>query len=245
MATGDLPRCEQLALLVVDDHTLLREALCDMLRLDPTFGTIEQASSGEGAVALADTVRPDLVLLDVEMPGQSAADTVRQLGAAAPQAKVVVLTMHDDQALVHELLTLGARAYLHKSASREMLLSVLKLVAASDQQTVVAVPRRDDNLEPPASSSASSSVLSVRELEVLDLVALAMSNRQVASRLGITEATVKRHLRNIFGKLDAVSRIDAVNKARRVDQNRQAQPLQQRRRHPLRATNRPGTVPAS
>lgn len=226
---------------------MLRSALCDILRLEPALEIVAEAGRGEDAVALALTHLPDLVLLDVEMPGQSAAETVRQLRAQVPSAKVLILSMYDDQPLIRELMALGVCAYLHKSATRETLVSALRLVATSDQQVVISVPRQNGSSSrqpepaprgprapqqfssPSAFASpsfgqpsltpvaaATSPVLSARELEVLQHVATAMSNRQIAVRLGITENTVKRHLRNIFGKLDAVSRIDAVNKAQQV-----------------------------
>lgn len=211
---------EPVRLLVADDHVMLRSALCDILRLEVSLEVVAEAGNGEDTVALAARHRPDLVLLDVEMPGQPAAETVRQLRAQVPPAKVLILSMHDDEPLIRELMALGACAYLHKSATRETLLSALRLVATSDQQIVISVPRQDrtrpTRSRPPAAVVPPSAQLSAREIEVLEHVATALSNRQIATRLGITEATVKRHLRNIFSKLDAVSRIDAVNKAQQA-----------------------------
>ena len=234
---GDPPRPVQL--LVVDDHTLLRGALCEILRREPGLEVVAEAGDGEEGVRLAIEHRPDLVLLDVEMPGQPATATVRQLREYVPAAKILILSMHDDEALIHELLALGACAFLHKSAARETLLSALRLVATSDQQLVISVPHQHGAVRLPdphptgrwpgapvppwptqrGPAPAAQPLLSARELEVLAHVETALSNRQIGLRLGITESTVKRHLRNIFGKLDAVSRIDAVNKAKRVGLN--------------------------
>jgi two-component system, NarL family, nitrate/nitrite response regulator NarL len=210
-------------LLVADDHAMLRSALCDVLRTDSSLEIVAEAGDGEETVSLAEAHRPDLILLDVEMPGQPVCETVRQLRLRLPRTKVLILTMYDDQTLIRELMALGVCAYLHKSATRDTLLSALRLVATTDQQVVISVPRQDragqgrTEAEPtsgPLASAPLASELSAREVEVLGHVATAMSNRQIASRLGITEATVKRHLRNIFAKLGAVSRIDAVNKAK-------------------------------
>lgn len=204
---------------------MLRSALCDILRLEPTLEIVAEAGSGEETVALAGVHRPDLVLLDVEMPGQPATVTVRQLREQVPAPKVLILSMYDDRPLVQELMDLGVCAYLHKSATRETLVSALHLVAASDHQVVISVPKQgpvqdggpgQEGAGLPGPPVPVPPPLSARELEVLELVATARSNRQIAVRLGITESTVKRHLRNIFAKLGAVSRIDAVNKAKQA-----------------------------
>jgi len=196
-------------LLVADDHTLLREALCEILTMEPGFEIVAQASSGPATIRLVAQHRPDVVLLDAEMPHSEARVTVQRLLATNPGLHIIVLSMHDDAQLVQDLLNAGIRGYLHKSVSRETLVSAIHGLADGDSQ-VVTVSISHANLTPRAVDEKG---LSSRELEVLNFVASAMSNRQVASRLEITEGTVKRHLRNIFAKLEAVSRIDAVNKA--------------------------------
>lgn len=191
---------------MADDHTLLREALCDVLRTEPDFEIVADVGDGDTVVQVAAGLRPDVILLDVEMPGTPTADTVPRLQRTVPEARVVVLSMHDDPRLMQGLLRLGVRAYLHKSVSRLELVTAIRSVAATDRPLVLTVA--------PASETGSRGrVLSRREREVVTLVAQAQSNRQIASQLSITEGTVKRHLRNIFGKLGAVSRLDAVNKA--------------------------------
>lgn len=201
-------------LLVADDHTLLRTALCNTLRLDPRITIVAEAGNGEEAVRAAVVHRPDIVLLDVEMPGQHVALTVRQLNQIAPHPAVMILSMYDDRCLEQDLARLGVRAYLHKSVTVETLTSAIELVAGSKQQLTISVSAHVQGAAPAlAGGGQPSPSVSTRELEVLHCVAEAMSNRQIATSLGITEGTVKRHLRNIFTKLDAVSRLDAVNKA--------------------------------
>ncbi|MFF9144219.1 response regulator [Streptomyces sp. NPDC055051] len=197
-------------ILAADDHTLLRSALCTMLGKEPDLEVVGQAVDGPTTVRLASRLQPDVVLLDLEMPGPGPQATLRALRAVAPGARVVVLTMHDDGDLVQALLADGAAGYLHKSASRDMLLSAIHSTVAGG--TTVFTPWRPA-VPPRPADAPEPPVLTSREREVLECVAEAMSNRQIGRRLGITEGTVKRHLRNIFAKLEATTRLDAVNKA--------------------------------
>jgi two-component system nitrate/nitrite response regulator NarL len=198
----------QIRLLVADDHTLLREAVCDTLRLESGFEVVGEASDGAGAVALAADLQPDVILLDIAMPGNTPAATVRRLRQVAPACGILIVSMFTEPRLIESLLDQGVRGYLHKSVSRQELASAIRAVRSDNQRVVISVARRSMGRPEP-----DVGPLSVRELDVLALVATAMSNRQVAARLDITEGTVKRHMRNIFVKLGAVSRIDAVNKA--------------------------------
>jgi two-component system nitrate/nitrite response regulator NarL len=208
-------------IVVVDDHRLPREALCHVLDSEPDLEAYG-VDSGRSAVRAVAECRPDVVLLDIETPGPDPASTVRELLDCGHPVGIIVLHAQSDLLLMQQLLDLGVRAYLHKSVSQGLLLSTVRDVAGTKQQTVtITVPpgsARGTAAVPqptaePAQDAPASDRLSARELEVLTLVAEALTNRQVASRMDITEATVKRHLRNIFGKLGATSRIDAVNKA--------------------------------
>ncbi|MEN3359364.1 MAG: hypothetical protein V7637_3346 [Mycobacteriales bacterium] len=202
---------EQIRVLLVDDHRLLREAIAEVLRAEGDLDVIGTAASPDHAVTAAARTQPDVVLLDVEMPGNDPVRTVQRLRAAAPAAKVIILSMHDDPRLVQEMLQMGSRGYLHKGVSRADLLLAIRGAHVDDRNVTISVSREAMMQQPGAGQGA----LSAREHEVLTLVSKALSNRQIAGRLAITEGTVKRHLRNIFRKLDAVSRIDAVNKADR------------------------------
>jgi DNA-binding NarL/FixJ family response regulator len=191
---------------VVDDHHLLREALCDLLRTQPGLEVVASIGSVRALVPELLAAAPDVVLLDLEMPGHDPRRTVRELLARAPRVNVMILSMHDDGTLVNDLLSLGVRGYLHKTVDLVTLVAAIRGLSDPDRTTVVVSSPHWQRPEP-------TTALTRREEEVLRKVSEAMSNREIARSLDITEGTVKRHLRNVFEKLGAVSRIDAVNKA--------------------------------
>ncbi len=199
-------------IMAVDDHVVLREALCDLLAMEPDLEIVAQVGSGPEAVRMAAVHKPDVVLLDIEMPDTDPVATVRQLLADSPSLHIVVLSMYDDPALVQELVSLGIGGYLHKSSRRQTVVSAIRQAGSGTDTVTVSVSPRSLRAAT-AGPNGTDGPLSARELEILNAVAGALSNRQIAARLGITEPTVKRHLHNIFEKLGAVSRIDAVNKA--------------------------------
>ncbi|MFJ2031742.1 LuxR C-terminal-related transcriptional regulator [Streptosporangium sp. NPDC087985] len=148
--------------------------------------------------------------MDVEMPGPGARAVVSRLRQTCPEATVIVLTMHQNARIVQELLDCGAAAYLVKNIARDQLIAALHAVHQSPRNVLLSVSRETLGH---GEQTEGDRPLSAREMEVLRLTADAYSNSQIATRLGITEATVKRHLSNIYAKLGAVSRVDSVRKA--------------------------------
>ena len=204
---------EQFRVVVADDHTLLREGLRELLSTDPAFCVVADAATGHQVIMLAAEHLPDLLLLDVQMPGPGAEAVIEQVKYASPFTKIIVVTMHDDPVLLYRLLECGASAYLIKTIGRTELLAAVHAVCRSEDTVVLSVSRRTiEQLD--RRQEKQPAMLSRRELDVLDRVARAMSNSQVAGQLFITESTVKRHLTNIYAKLGAVSRVDAIRKAR-------------------------------
>ncbi|GGK92797.1 DNA-binding response regulator [Planomonospora parontospora subsp. parontospora] len=205
------PDERRIRVVLADDHTLFRDGLAELIQTDPAFQVVGQAADGDKVLALVPVLRPDIVIVDVEMPGPGARAVVSRLRQVCPEATVIVLTMHQNSRIVQELLDCGAAAYLVKNIARDQLIAALHAVHQSPRNVLLSVSR--ETLGHGEQTEGGGRPLSAREMEVLRLTADAYSNSQIATRLGITEATVKRHLSNIYAKLGAVSRVDSVRKA--------------------------------
>ncbi|QFR00475.1 response regulator transcription factor [Streptomyces phaeolivaceus] len=200
---------ERIALVLVDDHALVREGLREIIDSHDDMTVVGEASHSEEALAQVARLRPDVVLLDVEIPGGESADTVARMRSLSPTTQIIIVSMYDGPQLLRRLISAGIRGYLLKSVHRRELVAAIRSVHHDPNRMVLAVSRASlTQLE-----QSDDALLSPRELEILQLVAQALSNSQIAHRLVLSEATVKRHLHNVFVKLDANSRIDAVNKA--------------------------------
>jgi DNA-binding NarL/FixJ family response regulator len=195
--------------LLVDDHALFREGVVEIFAAEDDMTVVGEAENGAQGVALAGVEKPDVVLLDVEMPVMGAERAIGEILRVSPSSKVLVLTMYDEPRLVRKLLGLGAHAYIVKNATREELVAAVHTLYRVKDRVVLSVSRGTaDRLE-----GSERGMLSGRELEVLLLAARAMSNGRIASHLHISEGTVKRHLTNIYAKLGVSSRADAAKKA--------------------------------
>jgi DNA-binding NarL/FixJ family response regulator len=200
--------------LLADDHALVRQGMAEMLSTDPGIEVVAEAANGREAVDLAREQRPDVVVLDVEMPVMSGQVALRKLLALRTPPEVVIVTVFADDSHVRELLALGASAYLSKNTSMSDLISTVRSVAPggregqNEDDVILFVPRTAFEENGPEASS-----LSDRETEVLMLAARALSNREIARRLHLSETTVKRHLSNVYGKLGVSTRAEAARKA--------------------------------
>lgn len=203
-----------ITILLIDDHALCRDGLRYILQTNPRFRIVGEAASARAAVPLARVEDPDVILLDAEIPDGSVAASVHQLRSKVPRSSIIVLSFDDDTSRLGQLLRLGVRGYLNKSIGWEQLAAAVTSIANDPHQVVVSVSAPGPG--PDHAWESGQGRLSGRESEVLALTALAMSNGQIARRLSLTEATVKRHLHSVFRKLEAVSRLDAVNKARQL-----------------------------
>jgi len=196
-------------LLIADDHPVVRDGLSGMFASDPGFDVLGEAADGAEALRLAQTLRPDVILMDLRMPGTDGVTAIRELASRGIPARVLVLTTYDTDSYVLPAIEAGATGYLLKDAPRDELLRAVR--AAAHGEAVLApsvVARLMNRLRAPAAGP-----LSQRELEVLELVAAGSTNRDAAARLFISEATVKSHLLNIYAKLCVSDRAAAVAEA--------------------------------
>ena len=196
-------------LLIVDDHPVVRDGLRGMLASDPDFDVVGEASDGAEALSLAEQLRPDVILMDLRMPGVGGAAAIRELSDRAVPSHVLVLTTYDSDSDVVPALAAGATGYLLKDTPREELVRAIRAAVRGEAVLAPSVATRlVGQLRTPAHD-----VLSERELEVLTLIAQGETNRGAAARLFISEATVKTHLLHIYEKLGVGDRAAAVAEA--------------------------------
>ncbi|MCZ7534379.1 MAG: response regulator transcription factor [Acidimicrobiia bacterium] len=193
-------------ILIVDDHPVVRAGLRAVIESQDDFLVVGEATTGEEAVRRVERDKPDLVLMDLQMPGMGGAVATRQICKFDPAPFVVVLTTYDSDADILSALDAGAVGYLLKDAPPDVLFESIRSAARGDTVLSPAVASRlVDRVRRP-----STNTLSGREMEVLDLVAEGLANKAVARRLHVSEATVKTHLVHIFTKLDVSTRTAAV-----------------------------------
>jgi DNA-binding NarL/FixJ family response regulator len=196
-------------LLIVDDHPIVRDGLQGVLESQPDIEVVGEAADGEAAVQMANSLSPDIVLMDLRMPVMDGVTALREIRTRNPQCQVLVLTTYDSDADILPAIEAGASGYLLKDSTREELYAAIRAAARGETVLAPAVAARlVGRMRAPAEEKLSS-----RELEVLQLVAEGGSNSEIASRLHISQATVKSHLIHIFGKLGVSDRTAAVTVA--------------------------------
>ena len=206
-----------ISLLIVDDHTLFRQGLVSLLLGEPGFRVLGEAACGEEALRLAAELQPDVVLMDVKMPGMDGVEATRHLLERMPQVRVLMLTVSDEDESLFAAIQAGARGYILKNADADDLLSAIRSVHAGE--AAISPPmaaRLFQALRAGAlPSNALASALTEREQAVARLLAQGASNRQIAEALVITENTVKTHVRNVLKKLELRSRGQLAGYTRR------------------------------
>lgn len=201
---------EATRVVLADDHANYRRSLAEMLAVYPQRVEIAgETGTDIETVALARSMQPDVVLLDVEIPAMGAREAIREILGVSPSSRVIVLSMYEDARLARSLLSQGATAYVSKGAAPGEILSAMRAVENGRPCVILAVDKTDAQ----GGSVPTNNVLSGRELEILAHVARKMSNKEVGRRLHISEVTVKRHLANIYTKLGVSSREEATAKA--------------------------------
>jgi NarL family two-component system response regulator LiaR len=198
---------ETVRLLLVDDHAVVREGLRAFLRLVPGIEVVGVASDGASAVRAAAELRPDVVLLDLVMPGGDGVPAIRELRAAVPEARVVVLTSFTDDAQIFAAMEAGAAGYLLKDVEPDALVRALRDVVAGSPALHPAVATR---LMRRSAVPVPGVDLTARERDVLRLIVEGLANKEIAVRLGIGEKTVKTHVSRVLDKLGAADRTQAA-----------------------------------
>ncbi|WP_097915949.1 MULTISPECIES: response regulator [unclassified Streptomyces] len=199
-----------ISLVVVDDHPVVRDGLRGMFAAAPGFEVLGEASNGVDALTAVERLDPDVVLMDLRMPGGGGVAAIAELTRRGARSKVLVLTTYDTDSDTLPAIEAGATGYLLKDAPREELFAAVR--AAADGRSVLSpavASRLMTRVRTPAADPAETA-LSAREREVLALVARGTTNREIAAELFISEATVKTHLTHVFAKLGAKDRAAAV-----------------------------------
>ncbi len=202
---------EQIQIVVVDDHPVLRDGLSAVLSTQPDFRVIGEAENGVAAVEIIVELRPDVVMLDLEMPEMDGVETLKRLREHNPDIRVIVFTAFDTDERILAAVQAGAQGYLLKGAPRDQIFEAVRVVHSGDSllQPVVASKLLREMSQTSKSTETFGSV-TPRGLDVLRLLARGLQNKEIAEELGITERTVKFHVGTILNRLDAGNRTEAV-----------------------------------
>jgi len=219
-----MDRPTPITVLLADDQALFREGLHTLLSTHAELQVVGEAANGDEALRLAAELRPQVVLMDVQMPVLDGVAATRRLRASQPECRVILLTTFDDDEYVFEGLRAGAAGYLLKDAPSARLVEAIRAAARGEsflQPSVAAKVVAELNrlaeqspAHPHAASADLPEPLSEREIEILRLVASGSSNKEIAAQLFLAEGTVKNHVTNILGKLGVTGRLQAANRAR-------------------------------
>jgi len=203
---------DSIRILIADDHPVVRDGLAAMLSTQPDFNVIAQAASGQEAIDMAESYHPDVLLLDLEMPNMDGLEALQHLRTHLPDIQVLVFTAFDTDERILSAVQAGAKGYLLKGAPRDELFQAIRIVSEGGSllQPVIASKLLRQISRPPESSQNSPESLTEREMEVLNLLAKGMANKEIAESLVITERTVKFHVSAILTKLGASNRTEAV-----------------------------------
>jgi len=203
-------------IVVADDHGIVREGLGALLAARPGFDLVGTASTGAEAVRAAVTLRPDVLVMDIQMPGTGGIEATREITRVAPDVAVLMLTMFDDDESIFAAMRAGARGYVLKGAAPDNVIRAIAAVAAGEAIFGPGVAKRalDYMSGPRRDATVAFPELTTREREVLDLIAAGLGNPAIATRLGVATNTIGNHVTSIFAKLQVASRAEAIIRAR-------------------------------
>ena len=206
-----------LRILLADDHPLFRHGLAALLKQTPDFEVVGEATTGDEAVALANSLQPDLVLMDIRMPGVNGVEATRRILASRPTTRVLVVTMFEDDASVFTAMRARARGYILKDADKDEMLRAIRAVDSGEAIFSPAIATRMIEFfaaPRPAAASDAFPDLTEREREILNLMAQGLNNVEIAQRLVLSHATVRNYVSSIFSKLQVADRAQAIVRAR-------------------------------
>lgn len=212
-------------ILIADDHALFREGLGALFLSIPDTDVVGEAATGEEAVARVADLQPDVVLMDIQMPGINGIEATRRIVRDSPLVGVVVVTMFEDDDSVFAAMRAGARGYVLKGADQDEILKVIRAVAGGEAHFGPKIAHRLMNFfsaPRPAALSEAFPELTAREREILDLITQHKANPEIAKRLYLSPKTVRNHISNIFTKLQVADRAQAIIRAREAGLGRGA-----------------------
>ena len=213
-------RKSEITIHIADDQRLLREGLATLLALTNDIRIVAQASNGNEAISLANQHQPDVILMDIQMPGADGVAATQAIHSAQPQTQIIMLTTFADDDYLFAALRAGACGYLLKDIPSEQLADAVRAAHRGESPITPTIARKLVNRvnQQPRALAASPLIepLSDREIEVLNLIAHGLSNKEIAERLVIAEGTAKNHVSNILGKLDAKDRAQAVMRGKEL-----------------------------
>jgi DNA-binding NarL/FixJ family response regulator len=201
--SGSAKESSAIRVLVVDDHALLREGIASLLGSEPDMQVVAEAITGREAIEQFRKHRPDVTLMDLQMPGMGGIDAITAIYGEFPDARIVVLTTYSGDVQVVRAMRAGARGYLLKSLLRNDLLETIRAVHAGKKRLTPEIAAE-------LAEYATSDLVTPREIEVLRLIAGGNANKEIAAQLSVTEDTVKGHVKNILAKLGANDRTHAL-----------------------------------
>lgn len=213
----DTPQEDTLRILIADDHPIFRNGLCALLASASSIEIVGEAASGDEAIALAADTQPDVVLMDLQMPGIGGVEATRQILFTSPHIRVLVVTMFEDDHSVFTAMRAGARGYIVKGASPDEMLRAIRAVGSGEAIFSPAIASKLLNffaMPGPPVPAQTFPELSDREREILDLIAQGASNAEIASKLVLSPKTVRNHVSNIFSKLQVADRAHAIIRGR-------------------------------
>lgn len=205
---------KKITILIADDHSLMRQGLKQIIELENDMHVIAQATNGQEAIVFAKQMKPDVILMDINMPVLNGLEAIKELKEASIPSKIIVLTIHEDREYLFKTLQMGAEGYVLKDAEASILITAIRSVFNGQNYIQPNMTRElvkeFTRISKHEKTKSEENPLTEREIEVIELIAEGLLNKQIAKKLFISEKTVKNHVSNIFKKLNVSDRTQAA-----------------------------------